>query len=227
MMSDNYHCGLKIVRHYDVLQSGVQSILIAHGSVVDFQLSTGAIVNAANEGCLGGGGIDAAITEAGGVELDNARHNLPVLGRNGLDDNTVVRCRTGNAVVTGPGQFGTIQVPYIIHAVGPNFWNEDDTDIGEELLVSAYTRSLEVASKYDATAIPPITQIAFSLLSAGVYRGGIPLYRIFEISIKAIKKWVENYASTGVVKKIILCAFTVKECNELTKIADKHFSHDT
>jgi O-acetyl-ADP-ribose deacetylase len=221
-MAESY-CGLKILRRYNIQQSGVRSILISKGSVLDFQSSSGAIVNAANEGCLGGGGIDGAIANAGGAKLDRARRSLPILDTNGKNEHPIVRCRTGNAVITGPARFGTIQVPYIVHAVSPNFWNVN-INIGEELLALAYKRSLDVASHFDSTVGTPITQIAFSLLSAGVYKGEIPLERIFEVSVDSIHQWAVTYATDGALDEIILCAYTDEECQELTQVTDKYFS---
>lgn len=52
-------------------------LFVSQGSVVAFEGD--AIVNAANKGCLGGGGVDGAITSAGGEELARARQNLPIL----------------------------------------------------------------------------------------------------------------------------------------------------
>jgi hypothetical protein len=77
------------------------SLMIARGSVVDFSSSLkGAIVNAADEGCLGGGGADGVIAMAGGPNLANDRLMLLVLyhhGRRGI------HCPTGSAaVLMGP-----------------------------------------------------------------------------------------------------------------------------
>ena len=67
----------------------------AKGSVVEY---TGtAIVNAANEGCLGGGGVDGAITAAGGEALHAAREALPVLDGG-------IRCPTGQSKLTTAGE---------------------------------------------------------------------------------------------------------------------------
>ena len=84
---------------------------LASGSCVNFQGD--AIVNAANEYCQGGGGVDGAITAAGGPEMAKARAQLPVV--EGTDE---VRCRTGDAVVTVAG---ALPVMVCIHAVGPIF----------------------------------------------------------------------------------------------------------
>mmetsp|Transcript_32401 Transcript_32401/g.85161 ORF Transcript_32401/g.85161 Transcript_32401/m.85161 type:complete len:163 (-) Transcript_32401:409-897(-) len=84
---------------------------LASGSCVNFQGD--AIVNAANECCQGGGGVDGAITAAGGPEMAKARAQLPVV--EGTDE---VRCRTGDAVVTVAG---ALPVMVCIHAVGPIF----------------------------------------------------------------------------------------------------------
>lgn len=84
---------------------------LASGSCVNFQGD--AVVNAANEYCQGGGGVDGAITAAGGPEMAAARAQLPVV--EGTDG---VRCRTGDAVVTVAG---ALPVMVCIHAVGPIF----------------------------------------------------------------------------------------------------------
>jgi len=87
-----------------------------------------------------------------------------------------------------------LKTPYVIHAVGPNFWDyvsdsysHEDNRAGvrqaNDLLESAYRRSLELASEHG------IRQVAFSLLSAGVYRGPLPLETILEVSVRAIVDW--------------------------------------
>jgi O-acetyl-ADP-ribose deacetylase (regulator of RNase III) len=125
------------------------------GSLVDFEGDV--IVNAANEACLGGGGIDKAIADKGGDLLLKARNALPVIKTN-------VRCPTGEAKTTIGGDLNTC---LCIHAVGPNYnsyvktkWTEADL-----LLYSAYFNSMKEAYDHGCT------NIAFSLLSSGIFRG--------------------------------------------------------
>ena len=108
------------------------AMYIAFDSVVKF---TGdAIVNAANEGCLGGGGIDGEVNRRGGETLEAARFALPVLeaGR---------RCPTGDAKITVAGDLPCSKV---IHAVGPAFgYSPTLADHADklELLEAAYKRT--------------------------------------------------------------------------------------
>ena len=104
---------------------------IAHDSVVKF---TGdAIVNAANEGCLGGGGIDGEVNYQGGIELENARKQLPR-----LDNSPFKRCDTGDAKITIAG---SLPCKKVIHAVGPRFGYGYDHDDNLNMLDNAYTRT--------------------------------------------------------------------------------------
>lgn len=80
----------------------------------------------------------------------------------------MVRCRTGRAVLTGPDSFGSLQVPYVVHAVGPDYRtckNATDFATCDGLLRSAYQSSLECVESC------PVTHIGVSLLSAGISRG--------------------------------------------------------
>jgi O-acetyl-ADP-ribose deacetylase (regulator of RNase III) len=96
--------------------------VISAGSVLDFGGGTEwapptvAIVNAANCGGLGGGGVDGAITSAGGPQLAADRRALPILEGTHMD-----RIVTGGAVLTGPGNYGRLHAAHVIHAVGPNY----------------------------------------------------------------------------------------------------------
>ena len=92
-------------------------LYISQGSVVTFPGD--AIVNAANTGCQSGGGVDGAITSAGGRGLREARAKLPVL--DGGDSYFGDRCRVGDAVVTAGGD---LAAKWCVHAVGPDYYFE-------------------------------------------------------------------------------------------------------
>lgn len=108
-----------------------------------------AIVNAANETLLGGGGIDGAIhAKAGNSVLLECATISAVNG---------VRCRTGEAKIT---KAGNLKSKFIIHTVGPIY---DTLQDQSRLLSSCYSTSIELAIKYGCNSI------AFPEISTGVY----------------------------------------------------------
>jgi O-acetyl-ADP-ribose deacetylase (regulator of RNase III) len=114
-----------------------------------------AIVNAANESCLGGGGVDGAIHRAAGRELVEACRRLPEVAPH-------VRCPTGSAVIT-PGF--RLPARFVIHAVGPR-WGMHDAPA---LLASAFRASLDLAEKEG------LRTVALPAISCGIFRFPVAL----------------------------------------------------
>lgn len=172
------------------------SVLAAcRGSVLDF---TGiAIVNAANERMLGGGGVDGAISDAGGPEMFAARLALPIV------ESDYVRCRTGDAVTTIGGD---LQNKYCIHAVGPNYYMTESLEDGDELLKSAYASVMREGEKHG------MKSLAICLLSAGIFRGLQSLKHVVEIAVHTVA--ANMYPE---LEYACICAFTHEEVRELVK----------
>jgi O-acetyl-ADP-ribose deacetylase (regulator of RNase III) len=152
------------------------SIELLRGDIT--QLKIDAIVNAANNSLLGGGGVDGAIHRAAGRGLlDECKH----LGG----------CATGEAKLTSGYN---LLAKWIIHTVGP-VWN-GGLNNEKELLKSCYKSCLRIADEFK------IKSIAFPNISTGVY--GFPKPLAAEIAIEAIRKYAQN---TGEVKRIIFVTF--------------------
>jgi O-acetyl-ADP-ribose deacetylase (regulator of RNase III) len=147
-------------------------------------LRVDAIVNAANERMLGGGGVDGAIHRAAGKALYDACHAVPEV-RPG------VRCPTGEARLT-PGF--ELPAKFVIHTVGP-VWSGGDH--GEpELLARCYRNSLALASNNG------VKSIAFPAISTGVY--GYPLERAGEIAVREVREFTSRESS---VQHVIFACF--------------------
>jgi O-acetyl-ADP-ribose deacetylase (regulator of RNase III) len=137
------------------------------------QLDVDAIVNAANEAMLGGGGVDGAIHRAAGPELVQACRRVEA-GRDG------VRCPTGQARIT-PGF--RLRARYVIHTVGP-VWAGGDR--GEpELLASCYRESLTLARAHG------VASIAFPAISCGVY--GYPLDAAAQVAVSTVRNALATF----------------------------------
>ena len=114
----------------------------SQGSVVHFRGD--AIVNAANEGCISGGGVDGAITRAGGRGLAKARQALPII------DGSSTRCYTGDAKITVGGN---LNAEFCIHAVGPSYHSVRGDEEFDSLLSDAYTASMNRAKENNLKVI--------------------------------------------------------------------------
>lgn len=179
-------------------------VVLSQGSVADF--AGDAIVNAANTGCLYGGGVDFAINRGGGQALEDARYALPVL------DHMETRCQVGDAKRTIGGD---LAAKWCIHAVGPNFGviatrSGGSLEEGDRLLRSAYLAAMKRAEEVGAETV------AFCLISAGIFRGRRSLEDVVTIAVKS----VEEGAYAG-LREVHLCAFTRDEVTALTRAATR------
>lgn len=132
-----------------------------------------------------------------------------------------VRCPTGSAVLTGPGDYGKLQVPYVIHAVGPMYMAFPNYETPDNLLRSAYQESLDVVQKEG------ISDVAFSLLSAGVYRGDRDLKTILGIAVTGIKEWTEATDDPGALQSVSLVGFSTRERDVLLEICNDEFGENS
>ena len=137
-----------------------------------------AIVNAANNSLLGGGGVDGAIHRAAGPQLLSECRML-----NG--------CRTGEAKITKGYR---LSAKHVIHTVGP-VWKGGQAD-EEQLLENCYRNSLNLALQHD------IATIAFPSISTGIY--GFPIERASRIALKTVKSFLEDHES---LQKVVFVCF--------------------
>jgi len=125
-----------------------------------------ALVNAANSGLRGGGGVDGAIHRAGGPSIMEQCRKIG-------------GCPTGQAVLTTGGR---LKAKYIIHTVGPIWRGGEENE--EQLLASAYENSLKLAQKHQ------IRSLAFPSISTGVY--GFPIEKAAEVALQTIGNYLKQ-----------------------------------
>ena len=145
--------------------------------------ATDAIVNAANSGLMGGGGVDGAIHRAGGPAiLEECKQIVASQGR----------LPTGKAVITTGGN---LKAKYVIHTVGP-IWQGGNK--GEAaLLESAYRESLKLAAEYS------LTSVSFPSISTGAY--GYPVAEAARVAIKTVVSFLNQQVTP--LKEVVFVLF--------------------
>lgn len=164
-------------------------------------LHVDAIVNAANERMLGGGGVDGAIHAAAGPELLEACRAVPEV-RPG------VRCPTGEARITSGFR---LPARWIIHTVGP-VWHGGSS--GEpELLASCYRSALALAADPSRT----VSTIAFPAISTGVF--GYPMRLAAEVAVRACRAALAQESHAN-IREVVLVAFNESDTELLRRALD-------
>ena len=145
-------------------------------------LEVDAIVNAANESLLGGGGVDGVIHRGAGPELLK-------------ECRTLGGCNTGQAKITNGYN---LKAKFVIHTVGP-VWR-DGTNGEPQLLASCYRNCLQLAVENQ------IQTIAFPSISTGVY--GYPIMQASQIAVREVRNFLEN---NPLIKQVSFVCFSSED----------------
>lgn len=141
------------------------------------QQDTEAIVNAANERLMVGGGVDGAINRAGGPKIQEEARKIGY-------------CPTGQAVITTGGN---LKAKYVIHAVGPIY--RGGTQGEARLLASCYRASLQLARERG------IKSLAFPSISTGAF--AYPLDEAAGIALTTVRDFVEHNEGIELVRFVL------------------------
>lgn len=163
-----------------------QRITVEVGDIT--RLDVDAIVNAANQRMLGGGGVDGAIHRAAGPELLDACRSVPEV-RPG------VRCPTGEARIT-PGF--NLPADFVVHTVGPVY--EGGRHGEADLLAACYRNSLSIAADHG------IRRLAFPAISTGVY--GYPVDEAARLAVATTIDWLDAHDKP---EAVVFCCFSEED----------------
>jgi O-acetyl-ADP-ribose deacetylase (regulator of RNase III) len=159
-----------------------EAIVIVEGDITEQNVD--AIVNAANNSLLGGGGVDGAIHRAAGPELL-------------AECRTLHGCPTGEARITRGYR---LPARWVIHTVGPIWGGGHESE--DEQLANCYQRSLELAVQNGARSV------AFPAISTGAY--GFPMERATRIAVREVLAFLEKNPA---VEKVLFVCFDSRARN--------------
>jgi len=169
---------------------GQRIIRIIKGDITEQEVD--AIVNAANNSLLGGGGVDGAIHKAAGPKL--------------LEECRILNgCATGEAKIT---QGYNLPAKLVIHTVGP-VWNGGNND-EDRILAKCYRNCLELAAEKG------IKTIAFPSISTGAYN--FPIQRAAEIAVNEV---IDFLKGRPVFDRILLVCFNDETFSNFSRILDE------
>jgi O-acetyl-ADP-ribose deacetylase (regulator of RNase III) len=151
------------------MKFGVTDIILKQGDISKEVVDV--IVNAANPGLCGGGGVDGAIHKTGGPVIQAECKQIIA---------KIKKCEPGNAVIT---EAGKLKAKYVVHAVGP-VWHGGKKGEAEEL-ADAYYYALLMAKEYGAKTI------ALPAISTGAYN--YPIELAAEVALKSCKDFCEEH----------------------------------
>ena len=169
-------------RYDDAMQRIIE---LVQGNIVEQQVD--AIVNAANERMLGGGGVDGAIHRAAGPTLLEACREVP-------PDEAGRRCPTGETRTTHAGD---LPARYVIHGVGP-IYDAARHDACVELLRAVHLGALASAAEHGCASV------AFPAISCGVY--AFPIDAAARIAIGTVRAWLDTH--DGPVERVRFVLFS-------------------
>jgi len=164
----------------DVTQAALDRIEIVQGDITRQRVD--AIVNAANNSLLGGGGVDGAIHRAAGTALL-------------AETRTLGGCPTGEAKISGGHR---LPARYVIHTVGPVWRGGGHGE--DELLANCYRNSLALAAAHG------VRTMAFPSISTGVY--GFPIERASRIALREIVRFLAGHEMP---EKVVVVTFSGRD----------------
>ena len=174
------------------MESGLAGagIAVVRGDITTIKAD--AIVNAANSGLMGGGGVDGAIHRAGGPAIQEACREVVARQR---------RCPSGEAVITTAGNLPAM---FVIHTVGP-VWS-GGLNHEPELLAACYRNSLHLAVDNNCRSI------AFPNISTGVY--GYPKNLAAEVAVNTVREVLNK---PGIHIKVLFVCFDEENYQIISK----------